>query len=290
MFFTRSEELSQTRFIPLVVDAIVDLGGNPTRSEIIARAIELGCFTEDELAVPSHTKQDRKAGRQAVRGRLRYAIWAARSKGVLLSGDTGGKQVLTAKGRAMIGKPTGYPALDARRLSPGDGSTTSLGSVELRPYVPPRRNSAAFQSLSSALPRSGTYDMDVLDRKTVEHHKLQGAVREWLVSLGWHVGIPPARSGVLADLIAEYDGRWVVVEVKTLDNERPDLARQQLRLGLGQILDYREQLRQRNTATEAVLTVSAAPGDQLWPLIAGACDVGLAWPPFASIPAQLEIG
>lgn len=82
MFFTRREELSQARFVPLIVDAMVDPGGTPTRPEVIARATEMGRFTPEELAVPSHTRQDRETGRGAVEGRLHYAIWDARRKGV----------------------------------------------------------------------------------------------------------------------------------------------------------------------------------------------------------------
>jgi hypothetical protein len=287
MFFTRSEELSQTRFIPVVVDAVFDLGGTPTRPEIIARAIELGRFTPEELAVPSHTRQDREKGRGAVAGRLRYAIWQARTNGVLLSGDTGGKQVLTDKGRAMIGAPTGYPELDARRL-PG-GSPAGLSPAALRPYVRPRREDADVRSLGDALPRSGFYDMDLLDRRTVEHNALQGEAERWLTDLDWQVRLSPEGSGILADLIAEREGRWVAIEIKTLDEDKPDLGRQQLRLGLGQVLDYRERLRRDNPNTEAVIVVSAAPSDPFWTRIASACGVGLAWVPFDTVPEQLEV-
>jgi hypothetical protein len=288
MFFTRSEELSQTRFIPLIVDAMVDLGGTPSRPEVIARAIELGRFSPEELAVPSHTKQDREKGRGAVAGRLRYAIWQARTNGVLLAGDTGGQQVLTEKGRAMIGAPTGYPELDARRLPPAGGSPADWVSATLRPCVPPRRDSADVRSLRDALPRSGVYDMDLLDRRTVEHHTLQAAAERWVIALGWQTRLSPEGSGIPADLIAERDGRWVAIEVKTLDEDKPALARQQLRRGLGQVLDYRERLREGNPDTEGVIVVSADPGDPLWTRIASACGVGLAWVPFDTVPAQLQ--
>src|SRR4051794_37172303 len=94
VFFSRSEDLKQSRFVPLVLDAVADLGGTPTRPEVVARAIELGHFTDEELAFPSHRQQDRERGRSAVQGSLRYAIWYARTRGDLLDGDTGGQQVL----------------------------------------------------------------------------------------------------------------------------------------------------------------------------------------------------
>jgi hypothetical protein len=286
MFFTSSEELSQTRFVPLVIDATVDLGGAPSRPEIIDRAIELGRFSNEELAVPSHTKQDRESGRGAVEGRLRYAIWQARTSGFLLSGKTDGRQVLTDKGRALIGAPTGYPELDARRRLPAQGSPANLAST-LRPYVPPRRDAAERASLVAALPRSGYYDMDALDRRTADHHALQSAAERWLTSLGWTSHHSPIGSQVLADLMGEHRGRWVVVEVKTIDPDRPELARQQLRLGLGQVLDYRQRLRRIHADTHGVIVVSIAPSDPAWIEITNASDIGLTWPPFDLLPAQL---
>jgi hypothetical protein len=287
MFFQRSEELSQTRFVPLVIDATADLGGTPSRPKIIDRAIELGRFTQEELAVPSHTKQDRESGRGAVAGRLRYAIWQARTSGFLLSGKTDGRQVLTDKGRALIGAPTGYPELDARRRLPAQGSPTDLAST-LMPYVPPRHDTAASASLVDALPRSGSYDMDALDRRTADHHALQSVAERWLTSLGWTSHSAPLGSQALPDLMGEHEGRWVVVEVKTIDPERPELARQQLRLGLGQVLDYRERLRRIHADTHALIVVSLAPSDPAWIEITSACDVGLTWPPFEPSPAQLR--
>lgn len=288
MFFSRSDELSQTRFIPLIVDAMVDLGGTPTRPEVTARAIELGRFTPEELAVPSHTERDRATGRGAVAGRLHYAIWQARTNGVLLAGDTGGQQDLTEKGRAMVGAPTGYPELDARRLPPGAGSPADQVSATLRPYVSPRRDTADVESPDDVLPRSGYYDIDSLERRTTEHHALQDEAERWLTGLGWRACLSPKGSGILVDLIAERDGRWVVIEVKTLDQNNSTLARQQLRLGLGQVLDYRERLRQGNPNTEAVIVVSAAPRDPFWTPIADTCGVGLVWVPFTTVPAQME--
>jgi hypothetical protein len=128
VFFTCSEELKQSRFVPLVVDAMADLGGTPTRPEVVARAIELGRFTDAELAFPSHRQQDRAKGRSAVQGTLRYAIWYARARGDLLDGDTGGHQVLTSQGRAKVGAATGYPELDARRIMPQEAGVGGAGS------------------------------------------------------------------------------------------------------------------------------------------------------------------
>lgn len=136
MFFSRSEDLKQGRLVPLVIDAAAALGGTPTRGAIIERAVYLGQFTDDELAVPSHRKQDREKGRRAVEGRLRYAIWEARKGGDLLDGDTDGLQTLTDHGHAKIGAATGYADLDARRIFPGDTSGGTIADARLQPFAP----------------------------------------------------------------------------------------------------------------------------------------------------------
>ena len=287
VFFTRSEELKQSRFVPLVLDAMADLGGSPTRPEVVARAIELGRFTNEELAFPSHRQQDRAKGRSAVQGTLRYAIWYARSRGDLLDGDTGGQQVLTDQGRAKIGAATGYPELDARRAMPRGAGAPPVPAV-LRPYASPRTEQAETASLGDALPRTGVYDMDALERKTRAHHQLQRETEQWLTSLGWTTGLSPD-GRILTDLMAEQDGRWLVVEIKTLDEDRPALARQQLRLGLGQVLDYRERLRAIYADTDAIVVLDHAPVEPLWTEIMRSCGVGLAWAPFGDVAeAALE--
>lgn len=288
MFFERSEDLKPTRFVPLVVDAAGDLGGTSSRPAIIERAVHLGQFTAEELAVDSHRVQDREQGRTAVLGTLRYAIWAARTRGDLLDGDTGGRQVLTDQGRARIGSATGYPELDRRRLVPGAPQSSTI-VAELRPFVPAPTESLEARSLSDALPRTGAFDLDRLDRRTFEHHQLQRDAAAWLEGHGWQVGSAP-RGTVLADLMAEKDGRWIVVEVKTLDRDRPTLETQQLRLGLGQVLDYRERLRSVYADTEAMLVVSHRPDDSTWEGTLEAVGVALAPAPLdAVVPPRHEV-
>lgn len=288
MFFQRSQDLKQGRLVPLVIDAAADLGGTPSRGEIIQHAIELGQFTGQELAVASHRTQERALGRHAIPGRLRYAIWEARKRGDLLNGATDGLQTLTEQGRAKIGAATGYPELDARRILPG-GATGAGGSVAqalLRPFVPAPTDALEARSLSEALPRTGLFDLDALERRTVEHHQLQQRAADWLSAHGWTIGLAPSGT-VLADLMAELDGRWLVVELKTLAPGRPTLIKQQLRLGLGQVLEYRERLRAVYAATDAMLLVNHPLEDPTWERIAAGADVALAAEPLLALPDQL---
>jgi hypothetical protein len=130
--------------------------------------------------------------------------------------------------------------------------------------------------------------MDALERKTRAHHHLQQQTEQWLTSLGWTTGLSPD-GRIPTDLMAAQDGRWIVVEIKTVDEDRPALARQQLRLGLGQVLDYRERLRAIYADTDAIVVLDHAPVEPFWNEIMRSCGVGLAWAPFsAESEAALE--
>jgi hypothetical protein len=125
--------------------------------------------------------------------------------------------VLTEQGRAKVGSATGYPELDTRRRIPGFLVRLDRHRAELQPYVQPATEKLRASSLGDAIGRA-PFDLDVLERTTMEHHRLQQIVEASLANLGWRTGLPP-RCTVLADLMAEKDGRWIVIEVKTLDND-----------------------------------------------------------------------
>jgi len=74
----------------------------------------------------------------------------------------------------------------------------------------------------------------------------------------------------------EPDGRVVVVEVKSLTDAN---AERQLRLGLGQVLRYRNLLESDEAEVAAVLALSAAPHDPRWIELCHELGVGLIWPP-----------
>ena len=67
---------------------------------------------------------------------------------------------------------------------------------------------------------------------------------------------------------------WVV-EVKSLS---PSNETQQLRLGLGQVLDYQDRLLMRHPNVRSVLAVSAPPSDHRWLDLFERNGVTLIWP------------
>ena len=118
-------------------------------------------------SLPSHPTRSRTARRAEALWQGACATRSGRLEptAICLPVIQGGLQVLTDQGRAMIGAPTGYPELDARRLSPGGDPRAGPASTTLRPYVPPRREGANPRRLATRSPRSGSYDIDLLDRR-----------------------------------------------------------------------------------------------------------------------------
>lgn len=80
----------------------------------------------------------------------------------------------------------------------------------------------------------------------------------------------------------DYDLAWagedetmVLVEVKSVT---PGNEIRQLRMGLGQVLDYNNTLRRRGRTVQPVLYVQRQPADDRWTDLAQAVGVILAWP------------
>ena len=78
------------------------------------------------------------------------------------------------------------------------------------------------------------------------------------------------------DLAWEADGTLFVAEVKSIT---PKNEERQLRLGLGQVLRYRNLLNQRGRRVRAVLVTERAPRDPSWPRLCQELGVLLATPP-----------
>jgi hypothetical protein len=123
------------------------------------------------------------------------------------------------------------------------------------------------------------YDMEVLERRTREHHALQEHLVTWLSRDGWNVGLSPDPS-IVVDVLAERDGEWMVFEVKTVDESDAALTRQQLRVGLGQVVEYRERLRPLHSNVHAAVVLSSSPADASWVEVMASCGVRLISPPF----------
>jgi hypothetical protein len=95
----------------------------------------------------------------------------------------------------------------------------------------------------------------------------------WLSERGL---IPLSPTGSPNDDLAWQDGhRFFVAEVKSLTATNET---QQLRLGLGQVLDYRAMLARRSEVVP-VLAVEREPSDRRWVRLCRDMGVVLTWPP-----------
>ena len=77
------------------------------------------------------------------------------------------------------------------------------------------------------------------------------------------------------DLGWSHRSGWYVVEVKSLTDQN---EARQLRLGLGQVLDYHDALSRRHPTVRAVIAVERRPRDPRWVSLCERHDVLLVWP------------
>ena len=61
-----------------------------------------------------------------------------------------------------------------------------------------------------------------------------------------------------------------------------------MRLGLGQIIDYRKQLRDGGVNAIAVLVVSRVPARKDWGDVASEVEVLFSWPPFVELDERFD--
>ncbi|WP_405432275.1 hypothetical protein [Micromonospora sp. NBC_00617] len=119
-------------------------------------------------------------------------------------------------------------------------------------------------TVSADLPAQRSFDADAYRAGVSEHDRLCLALIDHLAGLGVRVGA--GLHGVPVDLAwRDADGRQFIAEVKSVvgDNEV-----EQLRLGLGQVLEYRHRLAAHGIDATPVLVVSRCT-DRAWPAICG---------------------
>lgn len=207
-----------------VLRAAADLGGEAQRFEIMDRALQIGGWSPDELNVPAWWQQ------------------AARSKHLRALVDS----AVDLCGQRGLLEKTG---VTGRWRLPGAVAANSVGSE----YRPAARTRSDDQQLITV-----ELDLDELDARTNEHMALQDRLSEALeergiVPLSWRSPEPQY------DLAFELDDDIVVAEVKTLGLGTPA---QQMRLGAGQLLEYRQILASLyGRRVRAILVTSAPPGE-----------------------------
>jgi hypothetical protein len=103
---------------------------------------------------------------------------------------------------------------------------------------------------------------------------MQNLVADAAKAAGYHVRSPNAMTPQY-DVVWVGRGEQVVCEVKSLTATNEP---QQIRLGLGQVLDYRHAMSYPGRVFRAVLAVSQEPEDPRWERLCRALSVELVWP------------
>lgn len=134
----------------------------------------------------------------------------------------------------------------------------------------PRDETMKPTSRTTRTPR----DPDAAGRGWRAHHQLQNRLAKLVRAAGWSPRDP-------APIDPEFDLAWetpqgiVVVEVKSCTKQNEV---RQLRMGIGQVLDYDDSLRARGRAVLPVLYLEREPSDARWVALAKRHHVHLIWP------------
>ena len=117
-------------------------------------------------------------------------------------------------------------------------------------------------------------DLDALERGTQRHEATRRALADFIAANGGEPREPG--TAALFDLgWRDQHGAIWIAEVKSLAHTSES---QQLRLGLGQVLDYRQAIATPEMTVRAALVVEQEPSDLRWVEVCSAVGVVLAWP------------
>ncbi|MEU1935448.1 hypothetical protein ACH49O_07715 [Streptomyces coeruleorubidus] len=181
--------------------------------------------------------------------------------------------VVDADGFSKLLKGRPAPCLELRKARAGRVRPVAAVTTDGRILGAPLRVRRRGRSLSGDL----TLDLSRLDKATTAHEATVGALIAYL-----------SRQGIEACTYApgapQFDAGWslgeevFVAEVKSLTGARED---QQIRLGIGQVLDYTHQLRTAypGTVIHPILVLERPPSATRWTALAGSAGLRLTWAP-----------
>src|SRR5450755_1337393 len=224
----RVQEVEWTDLGDDVVQAVFELGTGALWADVFARTIEIGEWTEEELAARA---------------------WY-----------TGGDESSHIK--ATVGQAIRLEQNMTGRIGRNYGS----GPFHLRvDYQPPANGfGATYRPAGDRTPTQSDeaphrFDLDKLERATARHMKLQDLLAGRLRQRGIEPR-SPAPSQPTFDLAFGHAGKRFVVEVKS----GLPVTTQQVRLGIGQVHEYAHLLREPETDIMPILLLEGRPPPP-WP-------------------------
>jgi hypothetical protein len=133
----------------------------------------------------------------------------------------------------------------------------------------------ADEEPETAAPDPNAVDPNLVDRALAAHARTQNALADWLAARGL-VPRSPAPGEPSFDLAWEAGGTVNVAEIKSMANTNEE---KQLRLGLGQLLRYGQQLGASGKPVRMWLVAERRPSDKSWVDLTKSVGVELCWPP-----------
>ncbi|WP_328660576.1 hypothetical protein [Streptomyces sp. NBC_00334] len=181
--------------------------------------------------------------------------------------------VVDADGFSKLLKRRPAPCLELRRSSAGRVRPVAAAPARREILGGPLRVRRPGQRSSGDL----TLDLNRLDKAAAAHEATVGALLAHLSGQGIdvHTHAPGAPA---FDAGWSHRGDLFIAEVKSLTGARED---QQIRLGIGQILDYAYQLRTAHPdrRLHPVLVLEKRPMDPRWSSLARSAGIRLTWAP-----------
>jgi hypothetical protein len=207
---------------------------------------------------------------------LRSAIQAAQAAVKVRKGTSGGNPTRRLE-LIVAGDARRWPGggLQAHLVGRGRFATRTLadrrGSLTLGNTAPYRREAALPATRER---RKFDSNPDLQARGAAAHARTQNAIADVLLRNGM-TPMSTRGGGAAFDLAWEWDGVLNLVEVKSVTTANEE---RQLRLGLGQVLRYRDLARSEGLKAKAWLVTERAPVDEAWPRLCAEVEVKLTWP------------
>ena len=206
---------------------------------------------------------------------LRSAIQSAEAAVKVKEGTSGGNPTRRLE-LVVEGTDGRWPGDDLQAHLIGRGRFVrrsigrSSGAPALGETIPYRREAALPAQRER---RKFDTNPDLQARGAAAHARAQNAVADILE----RYGLTPVaiRGGAAFDLGWDWNGVLNVLEVKSLTKANEE---RQLRLGLGQVLRYRDLVRVGGAAAKAWLVTERPPTDESWGRLCADLDVALTWP------------
>lgn len=245
-----------------------------------------------ENAEPSPSRPGERKFDQIVRNTTspeRHAL-----TGLVQYGGPGQPMTITEAGTRRLaaarasGEWRGFEIAAPAGSDAGEGAnaagTAGASSAEPRDLRRPRGRAEAtgfgapYRPVDATVPATPrvpfTVDPDVIDRGTTEHKRVQTAVSEALRALGVEP-LSPNPGDPDFDVGWCIGEVWFVAEVKSLTaaNEAT-----QVRLGIGQVLEYRRILAHRHPSVRAVLALEREPDMGRWSDLLESLEIDVVWP------------